>query len=200
MIKHTLRRRAQSGFTLIEAAIVLAIIGLVAGGIWVAASSVYENLRTARASEQLLASVQQIRSLHATQGTISTASTLTEDLAKARVFPQDMFADAADVTPANPWQGDVFIFGVAAITGNLGPGFWVVYNGLPKSSCIDMVARNTGQGRDTGMVGVNIGSSAVSAAPAGLGSTTAPVTVTAAAQACSADTNNSVGFLFRLKG
>lgn len=192
-------KRSASGFTLIEAAIVLAIIGLVAGGIWVAASSVYENLRTSRASEQLLAAVQQIRSLHATQGTIASGD-VTVSLAQARVFPQDMFDSSTDTSPANPWQGAVLVYGVAAITGGLGPGFWVIYNGLPQSSCIDMVARNTGQGRDTGMVGVNIAAAAVTTTPSGLGNETAPVSVSTAATDCSAATGNSVGFLFRLKG
>jgi hypothetical protein len=36
---------AQSGFNLIEAAIVLGAIGLVIGGIWIAASAVNRNLR-----------------------------------------------------------------------------------------------------------------------------------------------------------
>lgn len=40
------RRAAQKGFNLIEAAIVLGIVGLVVGGIWVAATSVYANLRS----------------------------------------------------------------------------------------------------------------------------------------------------------
>jgi hypothetical protein len=41
------RRRSQRGFNLIEAAIVLGVIGLVIGGIWVAAASVQRNNRRA---------------------------------------------------------------------------------------------------------------------------------------------------------
>ncbi len=42
------------GFNLVEAAIVLGVIGLVIGGIWVAAASVTENRKLARTVEQIL--------------------------------------------------------------------------------------------------------------------------------------------------
>jgi len=42
-------KTTQHGFNLIEAAIVLGIVGLVLGGIWIAASSVMERQRESRA-------------------------------------------------------------------------------------------------------------------------------------------------------
>lgn len=44
----------KSGFNLIEAAIVLGVVGLVVGGIWSAASSVIENRRISKFTEDIL--------------------------------------------------------------------------------------------------------------------------------------------------
>lgn len=38
-------RKAQSGFSLVESAVVLGVVGLVIGGIWTSASAVYESMR-----------------------------------------------------------------------------------------------------------------------------------------------------------
>lgn len=46
-----MRRYSHRGFSLIEAAIVLGIVGLVIGGIWVAASAVQTQIRLARMQE-----------------------------------------------------------------------------------------------------------------------------------------------------
>ena len=47
-------RKSRRGFNLIEAAIVLGVVGLVIGGIWVAAAAVQQNLREADASKGLI--------------------------------------------------------------------------------------------------------------------------------------------------
>jgi len=55
--------RQKRGFSLIEAAIVLAIVGLVIGGIWMAASAVNAAQRVNRTNEQVGYVVQKMRSL-----------------------------------------------------------------------------------------------------------------------------------------
>lgn len=52
--KPSLRKRESSGFSLIEAAIVLGIVGLVIGGIWVAASAVSDRMAATRIAGSLV--------------------------------------------------------------------------------------------------------------------------------------------------
>jgi hypothetical protein len=52
---------SRRGFNLIEAAIVLGVIGLVIGGIWVAAASVADNQRVSATSAGLLSTCQSIQ-------------------------------------------------------------------------------------------------------------------------------------------
>lgn len=53
----------QKGFNLIEAAIVLGVVGLVIGGIWVAAAAVSENHKIKQATSGVLSIVENIRRL-----------------------------------------------------------------------------------------------------------------------------------------
>src|SRR6185369_4823894 len=53
------RPRKKTGFSLIEAAIVLAIVGLVIGGIWVAASAVATKMKISRTLVGLTFAVSQ---------------------------------------------------------------------------------------------------------------------------------------------
>src|SRR5882762_1552401 len=65
------REQEKRGFTLTEIAIVLGIVGLILGAIWVAAAAVYSNLRTSKATTELLNIVQNVRALYATAGAVS---------------------------------------------------------------------------------------------------------------------------------
>ena len=60
MTRHQNRR----GFSLIESAIVLAVVGLVIGGIWVAANSINRKLRINEASNGILSVIEKARSLY----------------------------------------------------------------------------------------------------------------------------------------
>lgn len=198
-IKQTLSQRSgqsRKGFTLTEAAIVLGIVGLILGAIWVAAAAVYNNLRVNRTNQQLLQIVQTVRSMHATQQTIAAAS--TAQWIQAGVFPRDL-VNAAGTDTINQWNGPIAV--VAAATGT---AFQVSFGLVPRAACVDMLVKNTGQGRDTGLSGAGASTTAVSSGTliTGLTNITATsngLSVIDATSACANDTN-TVAFTFNLRG
>lgn len=144
--------RQTRGFTLTEAAIVLGIVGLILGAIWVAAASVYANLRTKQTSEQILQIAQAVRALHATSTSIPAGVTMLQ-LAKAGVVPKDMLDDATNPQfVRNVWGGNVtFTVGNQAFAGDT---FAITFAAIPQQPCVDLAVRTTGAGRDAGLLGV----------------------------------------------
>ncbi|HRJ12442.1 MAG TPA: type II secretion system protein [Alphaproteobacteria bacterium] len=134
--------RNQKGFTLIEIAIVLTIVGLVIGGIWLAASTVLNNNKKSELSRQVVQIVQNTKNLFANQTGASPATGFTTDTARnAGVFPAGMvvgnfvrhpFATvltANSVTlNANAGNQLTLLLGTAA-------------NPLPRDACIELVTR-----------------------------------------------------------
>jgi len=184
--------RTSRGFTLTEAAIVLGIMGLILGAIWVAAASVYDNLRVSTTSNQLIQIAQSIRSMHATQSTVDSNITALL-VAKAGGVPADMLTkDSSGAISAvrDVWSGDLTI---AATTYTVNyDSFAVTFAAVPQGACSNLLMRNTGSGRDTGLVGAG---NTVST------TTSLPLTLTEAVAACSGTgtTGNNVVFTFRLK-
>ena len=179
------------GFTLTEAAIVLGIVGLILGAIWVAASSVYQNMRIARSSEELLQIAQHIRTLNSTQNTVDPNAT-TANYISAGVFPSDMVSGTSVI---NIWGGTVTITPTNA-AGTANDGFVVTFGGIPANACADFLTRNTGTGRDTGIVGYAV---AANNAATAANNSTFPVNVSTAVGVCT-NTSNAVSFTFKLKG
>ncbi|MGE4352086.1 MAG: type 4 pilus major pilin [Bdellovibrionales bacterium] len=181
--------RKQRGFTLTEAAIVLGIMGLILGAIWVAAAAVYNNLRVTTTSNQLLQVVQSIRSMHATQQTVDSGINSLL-VAKAGGIPKDMITYTNEIPSAvrDVWGGDVTIAATTYSVTN--DAFYVQFDDVPQGPCSDLLVRNTGSGRDSGLVGAGNAAST---------STNFPVGLSTAVAACSNATKNSVVFTFRLK-
>lgn len=192
MLVEKQRARSFRGFTLTEAAIVLGIVGLILGAIWVAAASVYDNLRVSTTSNQLLQIVQSIRSMHATQNTIDPNITAIL-VAQAGGIPNDMVtrsAAGAVTAVRDVWAGNVSIDDATYTVAQ--DSFSVTFSAVPQGACADLLVRNTGSGRDSGIVGAG---NAVST------TTTFPLTLTQAVAACSVTgtAGNDVVFTFRLK-
>src|SRR5262249_49142334 len=121
------RRRAPSnaGFNLIEAAIVLGIVGLIVGGIWAAAGSAYENMRLQNASKSLLALVQGIRNAYA--GSTGAVDVNVDTLNSLGVIPADMLSISGNTaTIIHQWSGNVT---PAAVTVASTPAFELTYEG-----------------------------------------------------------------------
>jgi prepilin-type N-terminal cleavage/methylation domain-containing protein len=200
-MKMSALRRAQKGFTLTEIAIVLGVIGLILGSIWVAASSVYNNQKNGKATQQLLAVSQSVRSLYATATTIGDAAGTDETATyiAAKVFPADM-VNAAGTATVNPWNGTVMV--TSQTLASAGDMFGIELNGVPTSACINLLTANTGTGRDTGLYYASASATAKGAAAYGATATTFPVTAATAAGAtvCGAAATVSVQFVFKLKG
>lgn len=180
------------GFTLTEAAIVLGIVGLILGAIWVAAASVYDNLRVSTTSNQLIQIVQSVRSMHATQSTLD-ADIDALLVAKAGGIPSDMVVkdtNGAITGVYDVWGGSLTIQATTHTMTN--DSFAVTFAKVPQGACSNLLMRNTGQGRDTGLIGAGNSISK---------NTSFPMTLTQAVAACSSTTTagNNVVFTFRLK-
>lgn len=184
------------GFTLTEAAIVLGIVGLILGAIWVAASSVYGNLRVNKGNTAVMQLLQGVRSLYAEQASIPSGIQNTS-LIQAGVIPADMIQNPSTGALRDPWSGAAFVGG----TGD-GAGIVIQMNNIPQSDCVKLVSTVGGNSRDAGLYQATGRASSTSyVAVAALPATplTAAIQPTVTSTNCS-NTINGVTFVFGLRG
>ncbi len=107
------RHNHKKGFSLVEAAIVLAVVGLVVAGIWVAASSVSENQKIATFEKDMLIIVRNMQ--HVVSKRDSSALGEGENLNSlahaAKIFPDNWVNNHSDEWAGfhTPWDGDARI-------------------------------------------------------------------------------------------
>jgi len=174
---------SKRGFNLIEIAIVLAVIGLVIGGIYVAASAVTDNQRKQKAQSQLLNVVSNLRNAYAGQQ-VTAAAVTGAALAAARVVPGDMTPTAANALTFNGAYGVVTIAGAAS-------AFQITLASVSTSACVDFVSKNfsTVSARSQiGLTSLTVNGTAQS--------TTTDWTVATGATACTATAGNTLVFTF----
>jgi hypothetical protein len=140
----TARYCVRRGFNLIEAAIVLGVIGLVIGGIWVAAAAVTENQKINRVAEAILYASRQGRALltlTAIQSISSGGETGAANLAiQAKLFPDDMIVGGALI---DPW-GNPFLFnlcGGGAFCSSGGERMLIHMTNLTTSRCMGIISK-----------------------------------------------------------
>lgn len=180
-------RPALSGFNLVETAIVLGIVGLVIGGIWVAANSVQSNVRKSEASKALIQIVQNVRAMFDGQSPSATGS-INSAVISARAVPTD-FVNGTNIV--NPWNGGVTIS--LAQAGSQIDSLDIAYASMPRDVCIELTSRNTNVTTGTGLTQILIanGSSTVTV-------TSFPYSPATAATDCLA--TNTVTWRFGLRG
>ncbi|MDD5587329.1 MAG: type 4 pilus major pilin [Alphaproteobacteria bacterium] len=137
-------KKARRAFTLTETAIVLGVVGIVLGGIWVAAGSVYQKVRVNNAYEEIRLIVDNMHSIG--MGMTSTAQLttptgggedqpITPKAFTAGVFPASVLT--AGALPArNPWNGNITIVG-----GQNTQSFKIQMDNIPSAECIQLFHR-----------------------------------------------------------
>lgn len=155
MISRLSLARRHAGFSLLELAIVLGIMGVVMGAIWSARNIVLEKERVDSAVVSVREMSENVRSLYRGFSNITYPTDVTAQIC-AGIFakgflvqddPRPQFCHNWTVT--NPWNGNVRVqfypvsslsfphgFGIA-LTGPLG-------NTLPTNICVEMVQRLPG--------------------------------------------------------
>lgn len=160
------------GFNLIEIAIVLAVIGLVIGGIYVAAAAVTERQRQSKTITQMMTIVTNMRSIYAGR---SAVEAMTPDaLIATRIVPSDMQVVSNDLRGS---------YGIVRIT----PSATIQHQ-------YDLWFQNLSSGACTALLSATVGNAAVYRDMRGLGVSTelastvvAPASVDTIAAACAAE-------------
>ena len=126
----------KSGFSLIEAAIVLGVVGLVIGGIWISAATVMRSLSVSRTAQGIMAAATYI---HARMD-ISSVQSLADGTAVdsyiiyGKFFPSDWVSGSSLVSPLG---------NSISVTTNLGggsdPTLWIIFWNVPVRDCIDLL-------------------------------------------------------------
>jgi type II secretory pathway pseudopilin PulG len=184
----------EAGFNLIEAAIVLGIVGLIVGGIWAAAASAYENMRQQAASKNLLSLAQNIRGFYA-QNPSDTIDTDTENLFSLGLLPADMVVGTAGShTMRHQWGGTVTLTDTS--TSGIA-SFSIYFNRMNSEACRNFIMRNANAARGSGLLSVGTDSGIVM----DIGSNSSATTdITTVNSKCGNTTQRDVYFNFGLRG
>ncbi len=126
-------RRARRGFNLIEAAIVLGVVGLVIGGIWYSAAAMYENYRVKKTVEDLQLIVKNIQNLISFRDAeaIGDGVNISSTLLSAGVFPDDWIAGSLVKNPFGQWVSFY----------NRPQYFEIWFHDIPSAVCIKFVVK-----------------------------------------------------------
>ncbi len=161
-ISTSFRQHRYRGFNLVEAAIVLGVIGLVIGGIWIAASTVYENMKVAH----LITTVTQINNnaqkvLSASMVLDNAYTTIPSQL-RYEIIPKDTAGPSIDAVgggwgyTSNIHNGYNGSYGVSIVSRADGATYYNAPNGailinvtnLPRAACINFITRITASAKN----------------------------------------------------
>jgi len=143
-------RRFNAGFNLIEATIVMGIVGIVMGGVFVAWSAINTNTRVRNAAEQATIIIQQIRSTYANRNDFG-ADISAVDFASA-LFNSDLIPQQWNVGGLirNPFGG---LTNVTAT--NATSTFALDFTGVNRQECIQLVSKLQASSFDQGLTTIN---------------------------------------------
>ena len=142
------RSNQKKGFSLIEAAIMLAVVGGVIGAIWVAAANMYESHRVNKTVEGILTTVRNIQNLISIRDAelISAVEVdITSSGINAGVFPKDWVENSSIRSPLG---GGVDI-SINPSESRLG----IYLSNITKSACIKLTVKVTSIGSLSGSLG-----------------------------------------------
>lgn len=148
--KETCRTASYLGFNLIEASLVLGIVGLVVGGVFAAWSAVDAQNKIRRGTEQATVIVQQVRALYGTRAALdsATGAAFTNALMDAEVLPKAWLNDSNQLK--NPWGGNVLIT-PDQFTSGVNDGMNISFNNIPKTACFNFANNILSAARTQGL-------------------------------------------------
>lgn len=128
------RHNNKRGFNLIEAAIVLAVVGGVIGGIWVSAAAVIENWKVNKTVEGVFSTARNVQNLISVSdgqamGTVGFTSGLISSFT-----PKDW-------KTKDPFGGWVSVGN--ELSGLHGALFYIGLSSIPKTSCVNLTVKFT---------------------------------------------------------
>jgi prepilin-type N-terminal cleavage/methylation domain-containing protein len=225
---HRLSEKRKRGFTLLETAIVMAIIGAIIGLLFSVAYLTQSKVNINQAADELNQISQNVRGLYAGRNTsyaalgplnlIATAADFvkfTPTFVQQNVFPYEMLVPSATlgVTPClgtvanNPWNyvpgacGGAALGSVQlALAGSAATPvqFVVRYTGINDAVCADLVAHNSLPGRATGLTQIQINGAVGGIAYSTL--TPMPISSPVATALCTAGNTNVIDWYYNLNG
>ncbi len=219
------RRYRQQAYSLIEIAIVLAIFGVVLGGLWVVAGQAWEYTKREQAREAIALTVSGVRDFYAAQAGVPNLGfpALSAQLLDANAIPHNLkrAAGCAGTSCAdNPWgpidAGTLhylgtfrvcsWVFGVSTSCPQVAPGvvsgfFGIELTGLTKKSCIALVQSISSASGPSGLADVAINVTQNPSTLVTLSKPIQPVTYTDATTFCTTadDGYGIVSFVYRLR-
>jgi prepilin-type N-terminal cleavage/methylation domain-containing protein len=119
--------KKQSGFNLVEMAVVLSIIGLILGGVYIAASRSTERAHGTRFEQQFVETVQNTRSYYSLYASVPS-SDVTATLIAANALPSDTFNNSASTVAYQAFGNNFNIVGG-------GSSFTLNFVNLQRNAC-----------------------------------------------------------------
>jgi len=139
-LKTRIARSAKKGLTLIEAAMVLAILALVVAGVMLFYTSANTSRQTTSAIGELASIQQTVRSLYGGQAVYTGITTAL--VAQSKGLPARM---TNGTSLRHSFNGQVDIVAANA-GGGAGSGFQVTFQNVPQDACIKMLTYDFGRG------------------------------------------------------
>lgn len=146
--------RFTRGFTLTEIAVVLGLTGIAIAGIWAAAATVYENIRTKRAYEQALQIVTGFKAMY--EGKVFDLGDwvdVTQVAIANQIIPPDMISANSYSGVTTPWGGPT-MFVVRSVSSR---GFVIELNWehLSNQACVKLANNLVSNAQQLGLIIIN---------------------------------------------